>query len=99
MYIKNIIKYIGLLYEESYMTKEIKIGWYFIGEELDLYIDGELKNVYVEYIHIESKTSNDDYKVTHYDLMSNEITTLSLTKDDILPKIDGKKCKENPDFI
>ncbi len=79
------------------MVNEIENGWYAIGEEWDLFIDGELKDVHVEYINIESRQS--DYKVTHYGPVGNKITTLSLTKDDILPKINSKECQEKPDFI
>jgi hypothetical protein len=63
------------------MPEGFKPGLYEIGEVWELYVDGELKPVYVESITVYPKET--DYEVTHYDDSGDVITELSLTEEDL----------------
>ena len=61
-------------------------GWYSIGETWQLFIDGELTDVFVDTIEIRTKEDNIDnprFGVRHYDRMGNIIADLTLDCDDI----------------
>lgn len=55
-----------------------------VQQEIDLYIEGDLQTVYAEYAEITSDTSDpENISVTMYDAVGNEITTDSVTEEDL----------------
>lgn len=53
----------------------------------DMWVDGSMDRLYVDKIAVSAQENG--YKVAHYDFLGNEITTISLEKDDILRLIEG----------
>lgn len=62
-------------------------GTYKVDEWWQLWIDGELKERYVNAIEVEGR--EEGYRVAHYDECAYEITTLSLDRDDLEPILES----------
>lgn len=58
-------------------------GWYYIDEMWNLYINGNLQKVHVDFIQVDEKPNSSDFIVNHYDRSGEIITTVTLEESDI----------------
>jgi len=71
-------------------------GWYEIGQDWELYVDGELQTVHVSYVHVEKKHGAPGYWVKHFGPDGYVITRLGLEADDFGPEILAQDPCERP---
>lgn len=57
-------------------------GWYQIHEQWPMYVDGDLRPVYVETVHVRSR-DDDQFDVDHYGPEGIHLTKLTLTTKDV----------------
>lgn len=75
------------------------LGWYHIDAEWSLYIDGQLQQVHVDYIHVDEHATDNEYVVDHYDRTGNSLCRLTLASDDIEPELQGREPTNRPAHI
>lgn len=80
--------------------EESDLGWYYIDAMWDLWLDGELHNVHVDFICVDEAAYENErgttYVVDHYNRNGGLITTLRLDAGDILPEIRDKETTDRP---
>lgn len=76
-----------------------QLGWFYIGETWNLYIDGDLTEVHVEYINVDEKPEGEGYLVKHFDRAGELLTAESLEADDIAPVLGDREPTDRPQHI
>jgi len=63
--------------------KEDMLGWYYINETWNLFLEGELTKVHVDFINVGERERKNRYLVKHFNRNGELIKTLTLDKEDI----------------
>jgi hypothetical protein len=76
-------------------------GWYEIGQRWKLWKDGQLRDFYIDHIHVLESDDPDNIKVRHYLLDGTMIGELTITEGDIEEAINGSNIEpvEKPDHL
>lgn len=77
---------------------EADLGWYHIDDVWNLYVDGALTKVHVDYICVDESPDGSDspYHVDHYGRDGTLITSLRMDADDIFPEIRNREPVGRP---
>ena len=76
-------------------------GWYEIGQRWKLWKDGQLRDFYIDYIHVLESDDPDNSKVRQYLLDGTMIDELTVTEEDIEEVINGSNIPpiDKPDHL
>jgi len=76
-------------------------GWYEIGQRWKLWKDGQLRDFYIDHIHVLESDDPDNTKVRHYLLDGTMIGELTITEGDIEEAINGSNIQpiDKPDQL
>jgi hypothetical protein len=76
-------------------------GWYEIGQRWKLWKDGQLRDFYIDHIHVLESDDPDNIKVEHYLLDGTMIGELTITEGDIEEAINGSNIQpiDKPDHL
>jgi len=81
------------------MTENFDLGWYAIEDEWDLYINGDLESVFVDFLHVDEKANGDGYTARHYDQAGELLTEISLDADDLESVLQDRETTNRPAHI
>ena len=68
-------------------------GWYEIGQRWKLWKDGQLRDFYIDHIHVLESDDPDNIKVRHYLSDETMIDELTVTEGDIEEVINGSNIQ------
>ena len=75
------------------------VGWYEIGQRWELWKDGQLRDFYIDHIHVLESDDPDRIEVEHYLSDRTIITKLTVTASDVLPVVKNIEPVEKPDRL
>ena len=74
-------------------------GWYEIGQRWKLWKNGQLRDFYIDHIHVLESDDPDRIEVEHYLSDRTIITKLTVTASDVLPVVKNIEPVEKPDQL
>ena len=74
-------------------------GWYEIGQRWKLWKNGQLRDFYIDHIHVLESDDPDRIEVEHYLSDRTIITKLTVTAPDVLPVVKNIEPVEKPDQL
>jgi len=69
--------------ENDTPLEEAEMGWFYVDAQWNLYVEGTLTKVYVDYIYVDEAAHSDGYIVTHYDRVGDPITTVNIDAEEV----------------
>lgn len=72
------------------------LGWYYINEWWNLYLDGNLTEVHVDFINVDEAARGEGFVVKHYDRGGQMLTSLRLDADDLEPELNSRTTTSRP---
>ena len=83
------------------MNQQVKppAGWYEIGQRWKLWKDGQLRDFYIDHIHVFESDDSDTIEVEHYLSDGTMIMKLTVTALDVLPVVKNIEPVEKPDHL
>ena len=74
-------------------------GWYEIGQQWKLWKDGQLRDFYIDHIHVLESGDPDRIEVEHHLSDGTMITKPTVTASDVLPVVKNIEPVEKPDRL